>query len=63
LILTQGDKPQVVQTPAAERYLLEIEDMHDAILNHRPPLVTPAETRGHIETLVALYASAAAKGH
>jgi len=63
LILTQGDKPQVVPTPAAERYLLEIEDMHDAILNHRPPLVTPAETRGHIETLVALYASAAAKGH
>jgi len=63
LILTQGDKPQVVPTPAAERYLLEIEDMHDAILENRPPLVTPAETRGHIETLVALYASAAAKAH
>ncbi len=63
LLLTHGDKTEAVQTRAAERYLLEIEDMHDSILENRPPLITPEETRGHIETLVALYASASAKVH
>ena len=61
LILYQGDKPEVVATPAAERYLLEIDDLHEAILNNRPPLVTAAETRGHIETILALYESARAR--
>jgi xylose dehydrogenase (NAD/NADP) len=61
LVLRQGDERESVPTPQAERYLLEIEDMHDAILDNRPPLVTPAETRGHIETILDLYQSARAK--
>ena len=61
LLLYQGDKPEVVETPAAERYLLEIDDLHEAIINQRPPLITAAETRGHIETILALYASARAR--
>ena len=61
LTLRQGDETEVVPTPPAERYLLEIEDMHAAILEGRPPLITPAETRGHIQTIVDLYQSAQAK--
>ncbi len=61
LVLRQGDESESVATAQAERYLLEIEDLHDAILTGRPPLVTPAETRGHIETILDLYQSARAR--
>jgi len=61
LLLRQGDASEAVVTPPAERYLLEIEDMHDAILTGRPPLIAPAETRGHIETIVGLRQSAQAQ--
>jgi xylose dehydrogenase (NAD/NADP) len=61
LTLHQGDHHEVIETARAERYLLEIEDLHDAILTGREPLVTPAETRGHIETILALYQTAQAR--
>jgi D-xylose 1-dehydrogenase (NADP+, D-xylono-1,5-lactone-forming) len=61
LMLRQGDERESVPTPQAERYLLEIEDLHDAILTGRSPLVTAAETRGHIETILDIYQSAQAK--
>jgi predicted dehydrogenase len=61
LVLRQGDESETVLVPQAERYLLEIEDLHDAILTGREPLVTPAETRGHIETILDLYQSAQTK--
>jgi hypothetical protein len=32
--------------------------MHDAILNGVSPRITPAETRGHVETLLDLYRAA-----
>jgi xylose dehydrogenase (NAD/NADP) len=58
LVVRRGDHEERVKTAEAERYLLEIEDMHNAILTGRPPLITPADTRGHIETILALYQSA-----
>lgn len=39
-------------------YLGEIEDMHAAILKEQPPYLTLAETRNHIQTVLALYRSA-----
>lgn len=62
LLLRQGEQEERIQTANPERYLLEIEDMHDAIFSDRPPLITPADTRGHIETILALYQSAQARG-
>ena len=61
LLLRHGDQTDKVAVPQAERYLLEIEDMHDAILTGREPLITPADTRGHIETILDLYQSAKTK--
>lgn len=58
LVLCQGEREQVVELANPGRYWLEIEDMHDAILTGRPPLITPAETRGHVQTLLQLYAAA-----
>jgi predicted dehydrogenase len=58
LILRRNDADEVV--PVAERQLYEgeVEDMHDAILNDKPPRVSLAESRGHIAAIVALYESA-----
>jgi xylose dehydrogenase (NAD/NADP) len=58
LTLRQGDDTQVIELANPERYWLEIEDLHDAILTGEPPLITPAETRGHIETILQLYEAA-----
>ena len=58
LTLHQGDQSEVIELANPERYWLEIEDIHDAILNGKPPLITPAETRGHVETILKLYEAA-----
>src|SRR5262249_11863518 len=58
LLLRRGDEEEPVTVENRERYLLEIEDMHECLLTGKTPLVTPAETRGHIETILDLYASA-----
>jgi predicted dehydrogenase len=60
LTLRRGDQTEVIELANPERYWLEIEDMHDAILSGEPPLITPAETHGHIETILQLYAAARA---
>lgn len=39
-------------------YSGEVEDLHDAILDGKPPLISLAETRNHIRTVLALYESA-----
>ncbi len=58
LTLCQGDQSEVIELSNPERYWLEIEDIHDAILSGKPPLITPAETRGHVETILQLYEAA-----
>ena len=58
LTLRVGDQSEAIELANPERYWLEIEDIHDAILSGDPPLITPAETRGHVETILQLYESA-----
>jgi predicted dehydrogenase len=59
LLLQRGDTVEEIQLPNPGRYEGEVEDMHDAILLGKPPLITPAETRGHVETILELYRAAA----
>jgi predicted dehydrogenase len=56
--LVRGDKEEVLDLPNPQMYWMEIEDMHDAIITGAGPRITPAETRGHVETIVALLESA-----
>jgi xylose dehydrogenase (NAD/NADP) len=58
LTLRRGDREETIELANPPVYWLEIEDMHDAILTGATPLVTPAETRGHVETLLQLYDAA-----
>jgi D-xylose 1-dehydrogenase (NADP+, D-xylono-1,5-lactone-forming) len=61
LILRCGDQEETIQLDNPPRYGLEIEDMHDAVLSgNLEPRITPAETRGTVETILALYRAAAA---
>ncbi len=60
LVVRRGDQEETFELENPGRYWLEIEDLHDAILLGRPPRITPAETRGHVETLLELYAAARA---
>lgn len=53
----QGD-PQTIDVPAKELYLGEVEDMHAAILDGAKPYLSLDETRDHVRTALALYASA-----
>jgi predicted dehydrogenase len=58
LVLRRGDQDEVLELENPDMYWLEIEDVHDAILTGAPPRITPADTRGHIETITALLDSA-----
>jgi D-xylose 1-dehydrogenase (NADP+, D-xylono-1,5-lactone-forming) len=53
----QGEA-QEVPVPEKELYLGEVEDMHAAILDGAPNYLTLAESRNHVQTLLALYESA-----
>jgi xylose dehydrogenase (NAD/NADP) len=59
LSLRRGDREDMIELANPQMYWLEIEDLHDAILTGAPTRVTPAETRGHVESLVQLYAKVA----
>jgi len=58
LSLRRGNREETIELSNPPMYWLEIEDMHDAILTGAGPRITPAETRGHIETILQLYAAA-----
>lgn len=47
-----------IPVPEKELYLGEVEDMQAAILDSQPNYLTLAETREHVRTVLALYASA-----
>jgi predicted dehydrogenase len=53
-----NSKPVKIQVPEQELYIGEVEDMNNAILHKSPTLVTLAETRDHVRTVLALYQSA-----
>jgi predicted dehydrogenase len=59
IVLARGEETQELAIAGQELYLGEVEDMADAILEHRPPRVSLAESRGNVATLVALLRSAA----
>ncbi len=53
----QGE-PQEIAVPEKELYLGQVEDMHAAILDGAPNYLTLAETRNHVQTVLALYEAA-----
>lgn len=55
---TEGD-PEILTFPAENWYLPEVEDMHAAILDGKPPHVSLEASRAHVQTALALYRSAA----
>ena len=52
------DNAEEVPVEEQELYSGEVEDMHDAILDGRPPYLGVDETRNHVRTVLALYESA-----
>ncbi|MFM8320685.1 MAG: Gfo/Idh/MocA family protein, partial [Chloroflexota bacterium] len=57
-----GGLAQEIETPTEELYLGEIEDMHRAILNGAPNLISLEQTRDHVRTALALYEAARTGG-
>ncbi len=55
------DSVEEIPVPEKELYLGEIEDMQAAILDNQTPYLSLTETRNHVKTILALYASAANK--
>jgi xylose dehydrogenase (NAD/NADP) len=54
-------EPEPLDVPEEYLYLGEIEDMQRAILDGQPHYLTPAETRHHVRTVLALYQAAREK--
>ncbi len=50
--------PIEIPVPEQELYIGEVEDMHNAILNGSPTLISLQETRDYIRTVLALYKAA-----
>ena len=60
-ILTRGkdsDKRETVTVPGQELYIGEVEDMADAILNGKSPLVSLKDSRANVGAILALLRSA-----
>lgn len=53
----RNDSMQEIHTPAAMLYLGEIEDLHAAILDGKAPRVSLEQSRDHVRSALALYAS------
>jgi predicted dehydrogenase len=49
---------QKIRVSKMDPYLGEVEDLHDAVLNKKQQLLSLDETRGHMQTALALYESA-----
>ncbi len=49
---------EVVPVPDVDLYVPEVDDLNDAILDGTPTYLTPAETRDHVRTILALYEAA-----
>ena len=50
--------PQKLKVKAVDPYQAEVENMHSAILEGQPPLISLEESRNHVRTTLALYESA-----
>ncbi len=58
LYLTQAGKTTTIAVKGPENYITEVEDMADAILLGKGPLLSLAESRANIATILALFESA-----
>jgi xylose dehydrogenase (NAD/NADP) len=58
LQLMQGDKSEIIPTPGADRYQLEVENLSAAILEGQAPRISLAHSRANVATLTALLRSA-----
>ncbi|MBL8049875.1 MAG: hypothetical protein JNM46_01520, partial [Anaerolineales bacterium] len=58
MILRSGDKEEKIKVKGQELYLGEVEDMCDAVQNHKPPRISLADSRGNVATILALLKSA-----
>ncbi len=56
--IDKDGRGQSIYVPRQELYIGEVQDMHAAILEGKPNLVTLEETRNHVRTVLALYQSA-----
>lgn len=58
IYLTRNEKTETIQIRGDELYLGEVEDMYDAILHGKPPLVSLQDSRRNTAVIVALLESA-----
>jgi predicted dehydrogenase len=58
ILLEQEGQAQTIHIHGQELYLGEVEDLEEAILLGKPPLISLTESRGNIATIEALYTSA-----
>ena len=54
----KDDRSHAIYVKRQELYIGEVRDMHTAILDGKPNLVTLQETRDHVRTVLALYEAA-----
>ena len=58
LLVTRDGSSEEIAVPGEDRYLLEIEDLAEAVRSGRPPRVSLAFSRGNVAALLALQRSA-----
>jgi D-xylose 1-dehydrogenase (NADP+, D-xylono-1,5-lactone-forming) len=58
ITLSQKGKVQKIKIKGQELYLGEVEDMCDAVLNHKPPRISLADSRANVATILAFLKSA-----
>ncbi|HEY5728685.1 MAG TPA: Gfo/Idh/MocA family oxidoreductase [Anaerolineales bacterium] len=58
IFLTRGDKTQTIKVKGQELYIGEVEDMADAILNGKKPLITLDDSRENVAVISAFLESA-----
>ena len=58
LLLTREGRAEAISVAGEDRFLLEIEDLAEAVRSGRAPRVSPADSRANVAALVALQRSA-----
>jgi D-xylose 1-dehydrogenase (NADP+, D-xylono-1,5-lactone-forming) len=58
IFLQTGEQIETIEIPYHELYVNEVEDMADAILDHKEPRVSLSESRDHVDMILGLFESA-----
>ena len=61
LFVEENGKEKWITVPKFDLYTGEVEDLSDAIINNRAPLLSMEETKNHVKTLLALSIAAKEK--